>query len=230
MLEAKHVSYTFGKEWALQNLSFSVKKGEFVFVTGNSGAGKTTLIRLLHGAIPLNMGSINIAGFDLKNLKKRYLPKLRRNIGVVFQDFKVLENRTVYENVALPLQVVGCAQKEIKKRIYAVLRGLDLYSVAKEKCGELSGGEQQRVAIARAVIIKPRLLLADEPTGNLDDALSNRLLDVFKQFNKHGTTIILATHDNKVLESNPNSKILYLQDGKLIDAYSTDAESNKKQN
>lgn len=217
MLQAKHVSYTFGKEWALQNISFSVKRGEFVFVTGNSGAGKTTLIRLLHGAIPLNMGSIDIAGFNLKNLKKRYLPKLRRNIGVVFQDFKVLDNRTVFENVALPLEVVGCSKKEIRKRIYAVLKGLDLYSVSREKCGDLSGGEQQRVAIARAVIIKPRLLLADEPTGNLDDALSNRLLEVFKQFNKHGTTIILATHDNKVLESNPDSKILYLQDGKLIE-------------
>ena len=119
-MEAKYVSYTFGKEWALQNISFTVKKGEFVFVTGNSGAGKTTLIRLLHGAIPLNMGSINIAGFNLKNLKKRYLPRLRRNIGVVFQDFKVLENRTVFENVALPLEVIGCSQKEIKKRIYVI--------------------------------------------------------------------------------------------------------------
>ncbi len=216
MLEVAHVSYTFGKEWALQNISFAVDKGEFVFVTGNSGAGKTTLIRLLHGAIPLKMGSIDIAGFKLKNLKKRDLPRLRRNIGVVFQDFKVLQNRTVYENVALPLQVAGCGKKEIDKRISAVLRGLDLYSVSRFKCSELSGGEQQRVSIARAVIIKPKLLLADEPTGNLDEFLSNRLLEVFKQFNKHGTTILLATHDNKVLESNPQSRILYLDNGKLM--------------
>lgn len=216
MLKVKHVSYTFGKEWALQNISFSANKGEFVFVTGNSGAGKTTLIKLLHGAIPLKMGQITIVGFNLKNLKKRHLPKLRRNIGVVFQDFKVLPDRTVFENVSLPLNVSGYSQKEINKRISAVLRGLDLSSQSRVKCGELSGGEQQRVAIARAVVIKPKLLLADEPTGNLDEDLSNRLLEVLKQFNKYGTTIVLATHDKKVLNCKPDPRILYLQEGQLL--------------
>jgi cell division transport system ATP-binding protein len=214
-ISAKHLSFSFGSHWALKNISFSVDKGEFVFVTGPSGAGKTTLLRILHGALALQRGAAEIAGFDLKKLTPRLLPRLRRTVSVVFQDFKVLNNKTVFENVALPLEVKGMTGQQIARRVNAVLRGLNLEQKARLKCNVLSGGEQQRVAIARAVVVSPSILLADEPTGNLDEDLANRLLEIFKQFNLHGTTILLATHNKHILDTKPDSRIIALEDGTM---------------
>jgi len=218
MLSMQHVSYNFSSHWALKDVSFAVDSGDFVLITGASGAGKTTLMRLLHGDLPLQRGQACIAGFDLRKLTPRNLPHLRRSVSVVFQDFKILPNRTVAENVALPLEVNRMKPALIRKRVAAVLRGLNLKNKGDLRCKELSGGEQQRVAVARSIVVNPKVLLADEPTGNLDDDLSRRLLEVFKQFNLHGTTILLATHNRQFQEHLPRAKFLKLKDGRLLNA------------
>jgi cell division transport system ATP-binding protein len=218
MLTMKHVSYNFRSHWALKDISFEVEQGDLVLITGPSGAGKTTLMRILHGDLPVQRGEATIAGFDLRRLTASRLPLLRRNVSVVFQDFKILPHRSVAENVALPLEAKGMKPALIRKRVAAALRGLNLREKGDLKCKELSGGEQQRVAVARSIVVNPQVLLADEPTGNLDEDLSNRLLEVFKQFNLHGTTILLATH-NRGFESHlPQAKTLQLKDGVLIDS------------
>lgn len=215
MITVTHLSFAFGSDWTLKNISCHVRKGEFLFLTGPSGAGKTTFLRLLHGALPLQRGQVQVAGFDLETITPRKLPRLRRVVSVVFQDFKVLSNRTVKDNVALPLQVMGIGKTQGQRRVGAVLRGLDMSQKAELLCKELSGGEQQRVAIARAIVVKPQLLLADEPTGNLDEDLSLRLLQIFQQFNKHGTTILFATHNKRLLKGVRHARIIRLMDGML---------------
>lgn len=213
MLRLTKVSYNFGSNWALKNISFSLQKGDFLFLTGPSGAGKTTLLRLLYGALPLTRGLAQVAGFQLKGLKRKQLPLLRRQIGVVFQDFKILPLRSAFDNVALALEVRGTPPQLIERRVRAVLRALELEDKANVQCEKLSGGEQQRVAIARSVVINPQLILADEPTGNLDPELSTRLMDVFKQFHTFGTTIIMATHSPEIVHSLPEAKVLHLERG-----------------
>ncbi|MEG6551449.1 cell division ATP-binding protein FtsE [Desulfocurvibacter africanus] len=218
MLRLTKVSYNFGSNWALKNISFSLHKGDFLFLTGPSGAGKTTLLRLLYGALPLTRGLAQVAGFQLKGLHRRQLPQLRRQIGVVFQDFKILPLRTAFDNVALALEVRGTPQQLVERRVRAVLRALELEDKAHVQCEKLSGGEQQRVAIARSVVINPQLILADEPTGNLDPELSTRLMDVFKQFHTFGTTIIMATHSPDIVHSQPEAKVLHLEHGGIAAA------------
>lgn len=218
MVGVRHVSHNFGAHWALKNVSFSLNKGELLFLSGPSGAGKTTLLRLLYGSLPLTRGTAQVAGFDLKNLPSRRIPALRRQVSVVFQDFRILSERTVAANVALPLEVRGMPPQTIKKRVNAVLRSLGLDHKALCQCAELSGGEQQRVAIARSIVVNPQLLLADEPTGNLDRELAMHLMEVFKQFHTFGTTVILATHNRDVVASVPGAKRLELHDGRITDA------------
>ena len=213
MISLRHVSHNFGTQWALKNISLEVRKGDFLFLVGPSGAGKTTLLRLLHGAIPLQRGQGSVAGFDLLGIKARQIPLLRREVSVVFQDFKILPQRTVFANVALALEVRNMPRTHMERRVRAVLRGLDLEAKAQVPCAQLSGGEQQRVAIARAVVVGPQLLLADEPTGNLDRELAMRLMNIFLQFHAHGTTIVLATHNQEILACVPEAKILHLEDG-----------------
>ena len=215
MLKLRHVSYAFGTHWVLKNISFEVEPGEFVFLFGPSGAGKTTLLRVLHGSLSLQRGGAHVAGFDLSRLNKRMVPKLRRVVSVVFQEFKVLPHKTVRENVALPMLVRGITRAQMERRTNAICRVLRLENRMNLPCSGLSGGEQQRVAIARAVVTNPHLLLSDEPTGNLDDELSTRLLQIFKQFNQFGTTIFLATHNRRLLEQVPKAKVLHLEDGCL---------------
>ncbi len=215
MVRVRNISFRFGQRFALRNVSFCVGRGGFVFLTGPSGAGKTTLLRILHGALPLQSGQASVAGHDLGRMKKSRLPALRRDVGVVFQDFKILPGRTVRENVALPLEVRGIARRKAERRIKAVLHALKLDDLAGAPCAELAGGEQQRVAIARAVVTGPRVLLADEPTGNLDWDLSLRLLDVFRQFHLHGTTIIMATHNRDIPALVPEAGILRLDGGEV---------------
>lgn len=215
MLKLSHVSYNFGSHWALKDCSLTLNKGDFLFLSGPSGAGKTTLLRLLYASLPVQRGQILVAGFNLNTLKAREVPMLRRQVSVVFQDFKVLPHRTVFENVALALEVRGVPAPMVRRRVRAVLRGLGLEKCMDTPAGSISGGEQQRVAVARSVVVNPQVLLADEPTGNLDPDLSMRLMDLFMQFNAYGTTVIVATHSRALIERNPAAKILFLEDGKI---------------
>ncbi|MCF8104262.1 MAG: ATP-binding cassette domain-containing protein [Desulfohalobiaceae bacterium] len=200
MVKVNNLSHSFGNHWVLKNLSFSVREREFVIVTGHSGAGKTTLLQVLHGARPLQRGEAEIAGYRLSSLRPGRLHCLRRELGVVFQDFKILPGKSVGENVALALEVRGMPRAQIQRRVNAVLRGVQMESMRDVPCKHLSGGEQQRVAIARAIVVNPKILLADEPTGNLDNDLSLRLVQIFRKFNEHGTTVIMATHNQTIIE------------------------------
>ncbi|WP_419781595.1 cell division ATP-binding protein FtsE [Maridesulfovibrio sp.] len=215
MIRINRLSYNFGANWALKDISLHIQKGEFIFLTGHSGAGKTTLMRLLYGALPLTRGQASVAGYNLHNIKRGQIPMLRRELGVVFQDFKILPNRSVYENVSLALTVRSMPKSVVDKRVRAIIRALGLEKKSYSKCGSLSGGEQQRVAIARAMVVNPKLIIADEPTGNLDFELSMHLMDVFKQFHTHGTTVVMATHSREILRCVPDARIIHLEDGQL---------------
>ena len=223
MLKVRHLSYNFGPHWALKNCCFSLQKGDFLFLSGPSGAGKTTLMKVLYAALPVMRGEVEVAGFNLNRLKTDQVADLRRKVSVVFQDFKILPERSVYANIALPLEVRGLPPQPIERRVRAVCRGLGLERCINMPCGSLSGGEQQRVAVARAVVVNPQILLADEPTGNLDPDLSFRLMDLFMQFHAHGTTVILATHSRELIARNPSAKLLRLEDGKITYANWTGA-------
>jgi cell division transport system ATP-binding protein len=218
MIEVRHLSHSFGPHWALKDCSFHLNKGEFLILSGPSGAGKTTLLRLLFAGIPVQRGEVSVAGFALNRIKDSAVPLLRRQVSVVFQDFKILPDRSVYDNVILPLQVRGLGRVHSDRRVRAVVRALGLDSRINLLCGELSGGEQQRVAVARAFVVNPKVLLADEPTGNLDADLSFRLMDLFKQFQAYGTTMIVATHSQELIKRHPEARIIRLEDGKITGA------------
>ena len=216
MISVVHLSHHFGRHAALRTVSFRVRKGEFAFLTGHSGAGKTTLLRLLHGDLPVRQGKASIAGYDLATLRRSQLPLLRREVAVVFQDFKILPDRTVRENVRLPLEVAGLSREQMRRRTDSVIASLGLERVADLACECLSGGEQQRVAIARAMAGSPKVILADEPTGNLDRDMAARLMDVFKEFHAHGVTILMATHNLDIVRSTPQARVLNLEAGFLL--------------
>jgi len=218
MVRVDHLSYNFGSSWALKDVGFELDKGDFMFLIGRSGAGKTTLLRVLHGALPVQRGRARVAGIELSGVKTRSIYRLRRRVGVVFQDFKILMNRTAFDNVILALDVCGMPRTQGERRVRAVLRSMGLAEKMNTVCREMAGGEQQRVAIARAMVVGPQVLLADEPTGNLDLDLSLHLLKVFKQFQKHGTTVILATHNRELLRAMPEAKILQLKQGQIAGA------------
>ncbi|KAK1548304.1 hypothetical protein Q3G72_000849 [Acer saccharum] len=200
---------------ALTNLSLSVDKGEFVFITGASGAGKSTLLRLILSAERPNSGQLLVAGRHIARLGRRAIPYLRRNIGVVFQDFKLLPARTVEENVAIVLEVMGLPREEIAKRTFARLRQVGLAHKAHHLPQTLAGGEQQRVAIARALVGDPQILLADEPTGNLDRKRSGDIMALLSQAHERGTTVVVATHDTQLLESSTR-RIIVLERGQKV--------------
>ncbi len=191
--------YSTGLE-ALQNVSFEVARQEMVFLTGHSGAGKSTLLKLITLIERQTRGRVEVDGIDLSTVTPRKIPYHRREIGVVFQNHHLLFDRSVFDNVALPLQVMGYAEKDIGKRVRAALDKVGLLDKEKQNPIALSGGQQQRVGIARAVVHKPKILLADEPTGNLDDEISRDILTLFKQFNHVGVTVIIATHDKHLME------------------------------
>ncbi len=215
MVHVERLSHSFGQHFALRDVSFSLEKGGFLFLNGPSGAGKTTLLRLLHGALPVMQGRASVAGFELSTLPRRRVPDLRREVGVVFQDFKILPERTVLQNVALTLEVRGVDPGAAERRVRALLASVGLEDKALTPCGLLSGGEQQRVAIARSMVANPKLILADEPTGNLDLDLALRLMDLFKQLHTYGTTIIMATHNREVMAQVPEAQVLALRDGRI---------------
>jgi len=183
---------------ALSDISFSVEKGEFVVLSGASGAGKTTLLRLLYADERANEGEIEVAGFDVRALRRSDVPLLRRSLGIVFQDAKLLSGRTVFENIAFVLRVLGTPRREITPKAFQALKAVGLSSRAQAYPAQLSQGEAQRAALARAIVKSPALLLADEPTGNLDEAMAGEILDLIKDIGSRGTTVLLATHQARL--------------------------------
>jgi len=200
----------------LRGMSLSIERGEFVFVTGSSGSGKSTLLRMLYRAETVDDGRILFLGRDIARLRDDAVPFLRRNIGVVFQDFKLVEPWSVYENVAIVLEVLGLPQRLIRARVGEALERVGLAGRGEDPAGVLSGGEKQRVAIARAIVGEPALLLADEPTGNLDPQLAIDILGLFEEIHETGTTVLFATHDRTLLEVRPR-RVVVLDEGKAID-------------
>ncbi|OFW53459.1 MAG: cell division ATP-binding protein FtsE, partial [Actinobacteria bacterium RBG_13_35_12] len=202
MIEFRNVSKIYEDNTAaLKNINLVIKKGEFLFLVGPSGSGKTTFIRLLIKEIDESNGSIYIAGRNVSNLKANRVPQLRRNIGCVFQDFKLLPNKTVFENVAFTLEVIGRPGYEIKIQVPQVLKLVGLYVKLNSYPHQLSAGEQQRVSIARAFVNRPPILLADEPTGNLDPGTSEGIMKILSRINLIGTTVLMATHDRNIVNS-----------------------------
>ncbi|WP_025773768.1 cell division ATP-binding protein FtsE [Neomoorella thermoacetica] len=200
---------------ALDDVSVKIDKGEFVFLVGPSGAGKTTFIRLLFREEVPNRGQIIIGGRSISRLKRKEVPLLRRNIGIVFQDFRLLPDRTVFENVAFALRVVEAHPREIKPRVERALAQVGLSNRARMFPHQLSGGEQQRTAIARAIVNNPRILVADEPTGNLDPVTSGEIMKLLEEINRLGTTVIMATHAWDIVNS-MRKRVIALQHGRLV--------------
>lgn len=200
---------------ALQGVSLQIEKGEFVFIVGPSGAGKSTLIKLIFREELPTKGQIYISGRSILRMKRRDVPHLRRQIGMVFQDFRLLPDRTIYENVAFAMQVVGARRSEIKKRVPEVLKMVGLGKRMDNYPPQLSGGEQQRTAIARALVNKPSTIIADEPTGNLDIDTSWEIMECFQEINDQGTTIIIATHAKEIVDS-MRQRVIALERGKIV--------------
>jgi len=215
MIQLFHVSKHFGANVALRDVSLRIRKGEFVFVTGPSGAGKTTLLRLLFGAEHPTEGQILIEGINLNRIRRANLDLLRRRIGFVFQDFKLLSRKTVFQNVAISLEVTGERPALIKKKTHQTLRAVGLSKKEEAYPLQLSGGEQQRVAIARAVVNNPFILLADEPTGNLDPDITREIMILFRSINLRGTTVVIATHSRELMK-NTDQRIVHLSEGKFV--------------
>lgn len=209
------VTKKFGQIIALEDVSFQVEAGEFVFITGPSGAGKTTISRLILREILPTSGTITIDEVDLAKLSSGKIPSLRRKIGVVFQDFKLLSDRTVLENVALPLEVVGHEAKEIDREVREILALVGLEERMDLFPSQLAGGELQRVCLARAIIGKPEIVLADEPTGNLDPATAWQIVKLLKKINKMGTTVIMSTHNMEIVNS-LRERMIMLERGKVV--------------
>ena len=201
---------------ALNDVTLKIPKGDFVFLTGQSGAGKSTLLKLLYADLTPNRGQVLIDGVNLTRLSRSQIPLLRRSIGVVFQDYKLLPNRTVLENVAITLEVLGWGQRDIGKKVYHILKAMGLEDKINSTPLRLSGGEQQRVALARALVNDPKILVADEPTGNLDDENKEQILGIFKEANNRGTTVVVATHDRRVIE-NSHRRVIRLEKGRIVE-------------
>ncbi|MCR5406975.1 MAG: cell division ATP-binding protein FtsE [Lachnospiraceae bacterium] len=200
-LENVSKSYTNDGMPALNNVSLHIEKGEFVFIVGDSGSGKSTMIKLLLRELTPTSGRIIVNNFDLSKLRRRKIPKYRRNIGVVFQDFRLLKDRNVYENVAFAQRVIEVPTRQIKKNVPAMLSLVGLPEKYRSKTKELSGGEQQRVALARALVNNPPILLADEPTGNLDPRNSWEIMKLLEEINRRGTTVVVVTHNREIVNA-----------------------------
>ena len=207
-------SYTEGNK-ALNGVSMQIEDGEFVFLVGHSGSGKSTIIKLITGELRPTSGSVHVIGYSLDRIRKREIPYMRRTVGVVFQDFRLIANKTVYDNVAFAMRVVGAKEREIRERVPYVLNLVGLDTKSRRHPGELSGGEQQRLAIARALVNNPSTIIADEPTGNLDPARSLEIMSLLIEINNLGTTMLVVTHAKDLVERFPKRTIT-LSEGIVI--------------
>ncbi len=216
MIEFKGVSkvYQSGTE-ALNNINLKVEKGEFVFIVGSSGAGKSTFLKLIMCEEKPNKGQVIVAGINVTNIKKHKIPFVRRKMGIVFQDFRLINHMSVYDNVAFAMRVVGASNRIIKKRVPYILSLVGLQHKAKHKPTELSGGERQRVGLARALVNNPSLIIADEPTGNIDPALSFEIVDLLNEINRRGTTILMVTHEHSLVK-HFHKRIIQIHGGEIV--------------
>ena len=216
MIELENVSMTYpGGNQALKNVNINIEKGEFVFIVGSSGSGKTTLFRLLLKELDPTEGNITVAGYDYGKIKRKDIPKVRRRIGVVFQNFRLLKDRTIYENVAFAQRVIQTPARYIRRRVPAMLTLVGLADKYKSYPKELSGGEQQRVAMARALVNNPDIILADEPTGNLDPENSWEIMKLLDEINKRGTTVLVVSHNMEIVEA-MKKRVITLQQGHVV--------------
>ena len=200
---------------ALNGVTMQIEDGEFCFLVGPSGSGKSTIIKLITGELRPTSGTVHVNGYSLERIRKREIPYLRRTVGVVFQDFRLIPNMTVYENVAFAMRVIGAREKDIKERVPYVLELVGLESKANRHPGEMSGGEQQRLAIARALVNNPSTIIADEPTGNLDPERSFEIMALLQEINNLGTTVLVVTHDQNLVEIF-NKRVIAIDDGVVI--------------
>ncbi len=216
MIEFKEVtkSYSVGTK-ALRGVSMEIEDGDFVFLVGPSGSGKSIIIKLITGELKPTSGIVNVNGYSLSRIRKREIPYLRRTVGVVFQDFRLIENMTVYDNVAFAMRVIGAREREIRDRVPCVLDLVGLSGKAKRHPGELSGGEQQRLAIARALVNNPATIIADEPTGNLDPARSYEIMSLLQEINRLGTTMLVVTHQMDLVQRFSN-RVIAIEDGLIV--------------
>ena len=216
MIELENVTMTYpGGMTALKDVNINIEKGEFVFIVGSSGSGKTTLIKLLLKELDATKGSISVAGYNYNKIKRRDIPKVRRRIGVVFQNFRLLKDRTIYENVAFAQRVIQTPGRYIRRRVPAMLTLVGLADKFKSYPRELSGGEQQRVAMARALVNNPDIILADEPTGNLDPKNSMDIMNLLNDINKRGTTVVVVTH-NKEIVNEMQKRVVTMKKGVIV--------------
>ena len=215
MVEFKNISFSYSKDSGVYDIDLKVDDSEFCFLVGPTGSGKSSLLKMIYFDILPSEGEIDVLGYNSKKTRKNSIHKLRKKIGVIFQDYKLLKQRTVYENIALPLHINGVGRKKIKDNVEEALELTDLLDYQDKYPNQLSGGEQQRVCIARAIVKNPELILADEPTGNLDPAAAHKILKILEQINKEGTTIIMATHNYKLI-SNRDYRVIELKAGSLV--------------
>ncbi|KKQ37541.1 MAG: Cell division ATP-binding protein FtsE [Candidatus Woesebacteria bacterium GW2011_GWA1_37_7] len=227
MLVFKNVTKKFGSIAALEDISFEVDKGDFVFITGPSGAGKTTLLKLILREISPDSGEIFLDDEDIGKLPLKKIPKLRQNMGVIFQDFKIIPEKTVAENVEVALAVIGLTNKEWKARVEHVLKLVGLSERSNLFPVQLSGGEIQRVSLARALVVNPKIILADEPTGNLDWSTADKIMDLLEKINEEGKTIIMATHHKLIIEK-MKKRVIELEDGRIVNENSGNKSKSKK--
>src|SRR5512135_2643569 len=214
MIDLLNVSVSFEGQQVLDKIDFAMARGEFVYLVGQTGAGKSSLMRLIYMDLKPNNGRVTVAGFDARSITTKQVPMLRRRLGVIFQDFRLLDDRNVYENVAFALYVTNARRADIKKKILHALSDVGLSHKRNQMPGELSGGEQQRVVIARAIVNEPVMILADEPTGNLDPGVSAEIMELLRKINMRGTAILMSTHNYELVKKYP-ARIVQLVDGKL---------------
>ncbi len=210
-----HVHRKYGSVYALQDINIDIKKNEFIFITGHSGAGKSTFLKLCYLEEKLTEGQIIIDGINISRILPKKIPFLRRKIGIIFQDYKLISTKTVFENISLVLEVSGHKINYIKKKVKSVLRTVDMEEKINSYPLGLSGGEQQRVAVARAVVGNPEIIFADEPTGSLDKVTAKKIIELLKNIHNRGTTVIIATHDNFLINS-LYGRVISLENGKII--------------
>jgi len=216
MISFINANCTFRKNAGVKNLNFTIDDGDFVFLTGPSGAGKSTILRLIYMDLFPEKGKVLIRDFDSTRIRDREIPFLRRKVGMIFQDYQLLKDRNVYQNVALALYASHYKTREIKSRVYNILNQVGLGHRVHHRPTELSGGEQQRVTIARALVKEPIVLLADEPTGNLDPRVSIELINLLNKINKKGTAVIVATHNYSLIQRVPGARLIQINEGEII--------------